>query len=209
MLVHLSHSVHAVAVGDDVVLLDVEGDRYLCLPAAKGQARLGADRRTLHLAPELAADFPASLRSPVPEPAPGPPDLPVFDLSGVVARRVALRDWLRLGLCYLDYLRFFAGRPLSRILKEVRRGGRSQPAGAAIEAAAVFGRLVCWLPVSGQCLVRSFLLMRFIRRSGADARWVFGVRTWPFGAHCWVQAEDTVLDDHAGMLSAYAPVMAV
>jgi hypothetical protein len=69
--------------------------------------------------------------------------------------------------------------------------------------------MVVWAPAPRQCLVRSFMLMRFLTRAGADARLVFGVRTWPFGAHCWVQAGDQVLDDYADRLVGYSPIMAI
>jgi hypothetical protein len=38
---------------------------------------------------------------------------------------------------------------------------------------------------------------------------VFGVRTWPFHAHCWLQVEDVVLDDHHERIGAYTPLMAL
>jgi hypothetical protein len=36
---------------------------------------------------------------------------------------------------------------------------------------------------------------------------VFGVRTWPFHAHCWLQCDDVVLDDQADRVAAYAPIL--
>jgi len=201
--------VHAAQVGDDIVLLDVAGDRYLCLPAAGGQARLEAGGRTLILCPQLARTLPASLQAPALEATPAPPGRPVCDLPDSAALEPSAADWRRLALCYADYWRLFAGRSFAAILAGVRRAARPAGRRGAAEAAAVFARLVVWAPVSGQCLVRSFLLMRFILRSGADAEWVFGVRTWPFGAHCWVQAEGVVLDDHAERLAGYVPILAV
>ena len=84
--------------------------------------------------------------------------------------------------------------------------------GAAAETlrlARVFQRVAVWLPMPRKCLVRSFVLLRFLQRSGLNARWVFGVRTWPFAAHCWLQLEDTVLDDLVERLAAYEPILAV
>jgi hypothetical protein len=78
---------------------------------------------------------------------------------------------------------------------------------AAVTAA--FTRLMPWVPGQGACLHRAFLLLFMLRRAGADAVWVFGVRTWPFSAHCWVQVGDAVLDDDPERVSRYTPIMAV
>ena len=57
--------------------------------------------------------------------------------------------------------------------------------------------------------MRSFVLLRFLQRSGLNARWVIGVRTWPFSAHCWLQIDDTALDDAWERLVVYEPILAV
>jgi hypothetical protein len=72
-----------------------------------------------------------------------------------------------------------------------------------------FHRWADWTPGPAKCLVRSFLLLRHLRRHGLDARWVFAVRTWPFEAHCWIQAGQTVLNDARDRLEAYAPILVV
>jgi hypothetical protein len=78
---------------------------------------------------------------------------------------------------------------------------------AAVTAA--FIRLMPWAPYQGACLHRAFLLLFMLRASGADAIWVFGVRTWPFSAHCWLQVGDSVLDDDPERVSLYTPILAV
>jgi hypothetical protein len=74
---------------------------------------------------------------------------------------------------------------------------------------AAFHRWACWTPAPAKCLIRSFMLLRLLRRHGFDARWVFAVRTWPFEAHCWLQAGPVVLDDAVERLTAYHPILAV
>jgi hypothetical protein len=74
---------------------------------------------------------------------------------------------------------------------------------------AGFHRWAYWTPAPAKCLIRSFMLLRLLRRRGLDARWVFAVRTWPFEAHCWLQAGATVLDDARDRLVAYHPILAV
>jgi hypothetical protein len=52
------------------------------------------------------------------------------------------------------------------------------------------------------------MLLRLLHAKGLDAHWVFGVRTWPFQAHCWLQCEDLVLDDQPDRVRAFTPIMA-
>ena len=48
-----------------------------------------------------------------------------------------------------------------------------------------------------------------LRRHGHDARWVFGVRTWPFRAHCWLQRGEVVLDDDLETLVPLTPILVI
>ncbi|MBS0331310.1 MAG: lasso peptide biosynthesis B2 protein [Proteobacteria bacterium] len=70
-----------------------------------------------------------------------------------------------------------------------------------------FHRWAPFAPTSGKCLLRAYMLLRLLRRRGEDATWVFGVRTWPFHAHCWLQCEDVVLDDHPERIRAFTPIL--
>ena len=53
------------------------------------------------------------------------------------------------------------------------------------------------------------MLRRFLHRRGLDAAWVFGARTWPFAAHCWLQVGDVVINDRIDHVDRFAPVMVV
>lgn len=71
-------------------------------------------------------------------------------------------------------------------------------------AARAFEAARLWFPKDRICLFDSLALLQFLRGRGLTARWVFGVRTHPFEAHCWVQAGRIVLNDsaeHAGGFS--------
>lgn len=59
------------------------------------------------------------------------------------------------------------------------------------------------------CRFRSFCLIRFLSLHGIPSDWVFGVRTSPFGAHCWVEWQGIVLNDHADTVGEYVPIMTV
>lgn len=53
-----------------------------------------------------------------------------------------------------------------------------------------------------------YLLRRLLRSEGYSPLWIFGVRTWPFGAHCWLQVDDLVIGDTLDRVRFYTPIMA-
>jgi hypothetical protein len=77
------------------------------------------------------------------------------------------------------------------------------------ELVGVFGELRPYFPGKPSCLPDSHMLVEFLRRYGMQADWVFGVRTEPFAAHCWVQRDDLVLNDTPEHVGSFAPIMAV
>ena len=59
------------------------------------------------------------------------------------------------------------------------------------------------------CLLNSLALLEFLAWYRLHPNWVFGVRTTPFQAHCWLQHGDLVLDDRLAHLVPYTPIMVV
>jgi hypothetical protein len=59
------------------------------------------------------------------------------------------------------------------------------------------------------CLFDSLALLLYLRRLGVCPQWVFGVRTGPFAAHCWLQSGLIVLNDTVENVCSYSPIMAV
>lgn len=209
----LTPRVHAAEIDDDVVLLDVAADTYYCLPGAGPAWRALRGGQATDEASALATlltesgligagdDSPARL---------GLRDLPACRIAPRPNARLRAADLRRLLAAWLDLMLHYEHRPFAHILEFVRRPGHGRPSDDVEELArlcAVFDRAVVWLPVSGKCLVRSFLRLRFLQRAGHDAAWVFGVRTWPFLAHCWLQVGDVVLDDWPERLTLYTPIL--
>lgn len=201
-------NVHLTLVGDDAVLLDIAKDAYFCLPdAAKAWRALQtgeASREARQLAEILATanyarhDRPRETRR----------DAPLRDLRDAPWPKVRIVDIWRLGRAWVDYLRHYRGRPFAHLLRYATADRPSGDDPEVIRAARLFERLAVWLPVSGKCLVRSFILLRFLHHSGLTAEWVFGVAVWPFKAHCWVEADGVALDDAPERLAAYTPILA-
>lgn len=69
-----------------------------------------------------------------------------------------------------------------------------------------FRQLRLFLPRSGRCFIQSWLLLRLLRRRGVAAQWIFGVRTYPFEAHCWIEWQGRVLNDWAEHVHWYSPI---
>lgn len=205
----LRAGVHAAMVGDALILLDLEKDDYLCLPGTGGAVTTGEggalqveDAGVFGVldAAGLLGSAPVMPGKPLPErplvsvihePAGGPPTLPMW-LDGLKAAFAVRKARKSAGV--KDYLTL-AGGP----------DGDRSPVRVA-EAARVFWRMAPWLPIEGECLVRSALLMRFLQQRGLGADWVFGVRLWPFTAHCWVQLDGICLNDDVERLTSYTPI---
>jgi hypothetical protein len=57
------------------------------------------------------------------------------------------------------------------------------------------------------CLYDSLALVEFLAHYHYFPHWVFGVKTEPFGAHCWVQEGNSVLNDTVEFVQGYTPIM--
>lgn len=220
----LADTVHAALVDDDLVLLDVAADAYFCLPAghqrvtltgrhmtvdppALGRALFDAgltdiDDERLDLRVNSADDPGRTIVRPQRTARAALDDCPSLKLAKTrVAHVVALDRAVRTAL---------AARPLSFADRLAPSDGPpSNLTPELLGDLAVYRRLSPWLPIDGRCLFRSEMLRAYLRALGHEVTWVFGVRTWPFRAHCWLQVEDVALDDEAERLAAYQPIMAV
>lgn len=206
--VYLALGVHAVAIDEDLVLLDTRADAYLCLLDGAAHLALTPRGEVQTTRPALAqALIEADLLSSIATPRQPPPPRPVRSLWPPAPARPGARRMLAAVRATLD-----ARRGLSRLAFEdlIRPGAPRQPAAAEDLQAdlAGFEALRPWLPMDGECLSRSYHLWLYLRARGHDAAWVFGVRTWPFMAHCWLQVGDTALDDDVERLLPYHPILA-
>lgn len=214
-MLFLTPHVHAAACGDDLVLLDVARDSYFCLPDAAAGLNLESGARALPgVAEDLAADLVnAGLATLEDGEAGGAwrPVAPTNDLSRLPTGCAAgLGDTAAFAASLAAMSVSFRGRSLAAMLTHVqtrRTGFRAAPRVSAVARAQMFRSLLPWAPVQGACLFQAFLLLDYLARAGIDADWVFGVRTWPFMAHCWVQDGTTVLNDSVDRVSAYAPIL--
>lgn len=210
----LARSVHGATIGDDMVLLDTRLGEYFCLP--DGADAFAIDPRGVRvLDPELADDLTAmSLGGAIEaDDRPVLPALATADLADLEPAPLDVGSWLSGGRAYATMVGCFYGKPFSHIIDYARRHAPDQRLSVldddVVDCVAKFRGLLPWTPFPGVCLYRSFLLLAFLRGAGFDATWMFGVRTWSFEAHCWLQIGDTVIDDRADRIVGYTPIMAV
>lgn len=206
----LREGVHGVVIDSDLALLDIDDDAYLCVPdAGRGCARTEGGVLAFRPGPVADTLADAGLLADRPGQAVAIPPLP---------SRSIIHSTSTLRLEAGDLLACFG---VCRDLRSARRdqglrpfldlaAGPASPSGefqASGATAALFWRLAPWLPIEGECLVRSAMLVSFLRRKGLRADWVFGVRLWPFAAHCWVQEGDVCLNDDFERLGAFTPIL--
>lgn len=207
MSFRLADAVHAVDIVDDIVFLDAAADGYLCLVG--GRAVITLADGAVEIADEATAQ--ALLAAGLVRRRRTLPDKPTKDLT-LVASRPGLRELSALTSACLTTASAFRFKLFRRLLADARSGrGARSPADldAVLAASAVFSRMRPWSPIGGACLMRSHLQLKYLHHLGLDADWVIGVRTWPFMAHCWLQAGEVALDDDVERLVPYTPILVV
>jgi hypothetical protein len=204
----LAPTAHAVRVGRDLVLLDLEIDDYLLIPDCPDLEICG-DRVAGPMALLLDLSANELLRSGAFQPPrPAAPALPGKGLPEAPSRSPSLRDVATFGLIWADAAR---RRPTLQALARrfSARHGRRDDLAALSARVAVFRQMLPFAPSVGACLFQAELLLRFLNAGGLDADWVFGVRTFPFLAHCWLQVGDHCVSQSPETLAIYRPIMAL
>jgi hypothetical protein len=193
------------ALDDTLVFLDIARDRYFSLPEPENSAALAfleqhrLGRRHQPAAYPQPSDFPVP-NGPSPSIESGPFKLADVARTIWVQRRV--ENWI-------------ASRQFKAVIDDVRAliekrshlrsvSGRS-PASTirAFEYAKLLRSAV------DRCLPRSIALALSVSSEGMRAHVVLGVKLAPFGAHCWVQAGDEVLNDSVEEVLRYQPIFII
>ncbi|MBA4090126.1 MAG: hypothetical protein C0494_05970 [Sphingobium sp.] len=201
--------------GERAIFMDIAQDRYFCISSElngaflalqQGAALNDADvQRLLQARIIIASTTPGKIAAvKVPRAlysmAATPPALSFDSLSLWTA---AERIWVT-GLLSLRPLATFVDRAAAAELHE-----RSSKYDAEIgEMVAHFRASNRLFQEQGRCLSNSIALRRRLQRYGHRATLVFGVRLFPFEAHCWLQRGVTVLNDHHEHVAQFTPVLA-
>ena len=198
--------VHVAAIGPDLVVLDLRTGDYACLPGLAGAGR---------------AEVPDPLVSELLESGLFERGEPREAIARTSAATRTSRD-VRAGRgraaeaaqvlgAVVHAAHAFQRGDLQALVERSRAGSRrsARDPEASARRAVLFDRWLPWIPGQGACLWRAYLLRRFLQAGGLDADWIFGVRTCPFSAHCWLQSGDLLLDDDLDRVGLYTPILAV
>jgi hypothetical protein len=211
-MVKLAPFVHIAVIGDDVIVLDVAADRYRRLGASLSHALIQAlcegtapDRdccRALIRDGVLADDgagrplAAASLTRPAADIGPS-----VAEPGPITAVHTAA--WLFRAQLELN------GWGLAGALERARRRAKRQARGRgdAVAFAQSFAAARRLLPFASRCLRDSLALHALLSARSISCTLAIGVTARPFAAHCWVQAEDTVLSGSVDNVAPFTPIL--
>lgn len=65
------------------------------------------------------------------------------------------------------------------------------------------------VPIKANCLLDSLALLRWLGPAKRFTMLVFGAKLDPFAAHCWLQADDLLLNDRLETVTRFRPVRVV
>lgn len=215
MKVWLAPQVRAAWVETDIVLLDIASDAYLCLVGAGEHLRRDADGALASQPPEAAQDLVAAglLIPDAPTAGAGSPTPPIVTrgLEGEAAAVNPLSVFHAIA-ANRSAAKAIADQPFETVLAlagPLDAAAFDPPSAALLAESGRFSRMGPWLPHAGLCLMRSLQQRLYLAARGHGVAWVFGVRTWPFEAHCWLQAGTVVLDDTPARVGGFTPIMVV
>jgi len=202
--------------GNDLIFLDARSDRYLQLCGERRAAfeRLCAREPNDSGAMEGLIGTGLFARSETPTAiAPIEVDVPETDLAAAPVPRTGLPFiaaaarslyWARKALLPERLAATLDGFTTA---KRAAAGDADDMALAALASAYADARR--WVPIPPRCLVDALALYRLSLRKGFAPTLVFGVRSHPFAAHCWLQSPSAVLTGTAEEANNYRPLLAI
>jgi hypothetical protein len=233
----LSPHVHVCVAGRQVVLLDLERDKYLSLeyshpvgrwvsgwpvpidPAPAQPAVVPGERENGVLAKMISQGLLVADPTKGKEAAPVVSQQPraalvEYDLD--VCPHTNLAQLWNLFGAYAAAKWSLRHRPIRAVVEAAGlRGSRARSPQAVDIATArplvtAFLYLRPWFYTArNACLLDSLTLVNFLARYGVHPQWIFGVKTDPFYAHCWVQQSDYVFNDTADYVRGFSPILVV
>lgn len=128
---------------------------------------------------------------------------------------VRLRHWvmfLRASVTASWKLRFYSMKRTVRSVNHRKRQCKklcSDEHETLRQLLAIFHRLRPFYARKYLCLFDSLALIEFLAYYRFYPQWVFGIIAEPFGAHCWIQNDQYVLNDRPEYVRGYTPIMVV
>lgn len=210
----LTDTITACVAHGRVIILDVAKDRYRALPQADEPPFIRWLSTPASPPPPTCRDSltaldidQAQLEEIRPVACSVSMPLPLDPDSGPQIR-VSASVLIGVAKCLLPAWHLVRTHRLQRALAKASRAmkGAGRPELATRLKLAQFRAARPWLPVPRVCLHDCLALVDWLGpASGAEL--VLGVSPYPFNAHCWVQVDGRVIDDHPQSPSRFHPIL--
>jgi hypothetical protein len=226
----LRKHVYLCVHGSEIVFLDLKEDKYLSIAASKvggvltpssdfsSSEELPAAKRTADTLVKrglLTED--ASAGKPAEAMAIPPPTADLMDDKTYFDSALTPRDVIRfLRAALIGFVALRCGSLMHAVERVSKRNARFSSSARSVDleltkqCVAKFERMRPFVfSARNQCLFESFVLLEFLSNYQLYPCWVFGVRTVPFGAHCWLQQMNVVVNDSMEHASGFTRILAV
>ncbi len=201
-------SLAVAALDRDLVIFDFRADRYFGLPGALASDVRHSEGITGSLSPEAWAVL---LEAGFLIDADHAPPILAGTVDAVLGRPKApphlrITDWLAFVIAAVrTHCRLRRGRA-ARTYRTGRLSGAARLPDLAVELSRI-DVMVLWLHVSFRCLPKSLRAALYLRSKGHEVDLVFGVRSYPFEAHCWLEQGGILLNDDPEHVRSYTPIV--
>lgn len=144
-----------------------------------------------------------------------PDDQRAFGIGGEASVSVCAGpgDMFDLLLASMSAARLLKRQNIHAVITRVRarkaRATKTHSLAEVRRQTALFRKLRPWYPRRYVCLFDALALLEFLAKREIFPTWVFGVQAQPFGAHCWVQLGDQLLNESTEYAAQFTPIMAV
>ncbi|PIB89957.1 lasso peptide biosynthesis B2 protein [Caulobacter sp. FWC2] len=101
------------------------------------------------------------------------------------------------------------GTPLREIISGLPGPNGSSDRDELCKLARRYQRARRWTPIKPVCLLDSLAMLNYLAGRGHRPLLVFGVTRQPFKAHCWLQHDRMVLNDHLDHVIGHSVILAV
>lgn len=233
---YLSKHVHVAFSGVNCIFLDLRRDRYISAsrialasldPAPAGMPEADGDSQTdgpkaptsklltALKAAGLVTSEPQLGKPFLPTPAPSP----AAELASPDTLRRSAEDRRHACMALLACVRATGSLRFhsieSTVNRVISRGTKGRAAANAFDyerASALVDKFQKFRPMYPRnylCLFDSLALLDFLAFYRMYPRWLFGIRTQPFEAHCWVQEGHTVFNDTVEHTRQFTPILMI
>jgi len=220
MLYQLAPRVSVCIVSDQAIFLDVARDRYFAVAGGAAEAVRALLEQRAARKEELDRLVAAGLIETTETPRPPSQRRAITPVCSVVEQQHlgpagGIGPLIEVATSLAKARRDLSGKPLASILDGVERQKKSMltlPEESCVSraaAATAHNAARRHLPFKPNCLPDSLALLAFLSHRRLTADLVFGVKLYPFSAHCWVQVEGVVLNDALDHVTLHTPILIV